>query len=54
MSFLRQAEDAEQSETTLVLAQCAKFHRGKWDMVLLQVHSQNAHLMAEGMLVTAE
>lgn len=38
----------------LQLAGCAKFHRGKWDMELLQTHAQNKGLMTEGNVTVAQ
>jgi hypothetical protein len=46
-----QPQQAEQPLGVLVLADCAKQHRGKWNMDLLQSHAYNEGLMLEGMRV---
>lgn len=38
--------DDEQTDAVLTLEKVAKYHWGKWDMVLLQVHAYNTALMA--------
>jgi hypothetical protein len=47
------AEAAAQLSDVLVLAGCAKFHKGRWDMELLQTHAQNKNLMTEGKATAA-
>jgi hypothetical protein len=42
------ADATAQPADLMELAGCAKFHRGKWDMELLQAHAQNKSLMTEG------